>query len=88
MKSSLRKKLGQNTAEYLIMLVLVAIGSIGIFSVFGDTLKKQVKNVIVAMQGQGTVETIDNTEQAKNQVEAGTGMDVRQDQITRFGETN
>lgn len=53
MKTNLRKKLGQNTAEYLIMLTLVAVGSIGLFSMFGKTLRQKVAVVAAAINGDG-----------------------------------
>ena len=50
---SLKNKLGQNTAEYLIMLILVAVGAIGIFNLFGDTVRNQMTNVVCAFTGAG-----------------------------------
>lgn len=44
-------KRGQNTAEYLVLLILVTVTSIGIFTIFGKTLRTQVSNVIAAMTG-------------------------------------
>lgn len=54
MKTNLQKKLGQNTAEYLIMLVLIAGGSIGIFTVFGTTIRHHLGNVVSAFGGSST----------------------------------
>lgn len=60
---SLKKKLGQNTAEYLIMLTLVAVASIGLFSVFGKTLRNKIAYVSAAISGDTThyTETQTNT---------------------------
>jgi len=52
--SKFRKKAGQNTAEYLIMLVLISVGSIGVFSVFGGTIRNQVSSVVAAFGGKST----------------------------------
>ena len=46
-----KKTLGQSTAEYLIILVLVSIGSIGIMSVFGTSVRQQLSNVVSAFTG-------------------------------------
>ena len=51
---SLNKQKGQNTAEYLVMLVLIAGGSIGMFTYFGTTIKAQLGNVIAAIGGSTT----------------------------------
>ena len=48
---SLKSIAGQNTAEYLIMLVLISVGSIGVFSVFGGTIRNQVSSVVSAFGG-------------------------------------
>ncbi len=48
---SLRSKRGQNTAEYLIMLTLVAIGSIGLMTAFGKTIQSKIAYVSAAISG-------------------------------------
>ena len=69
MKSkSLKKKLGQNTAEYLIMLTLVAVGSIGLFSVFGKTLRHKISYVTAAISGETA-----NFDAAKTSATAASG---------------
>ncbi len=55
MKANLNSKKGQNTAEYLIMLTLVAVASIGLFSVFGQTLRQKIAMVSGAISGNTTV---------------------------------
>jgi Flp pilus assembly pilin Flp len=54
MKANLNSKKGQNTAEYLIMLTLVAVASIGLFSVFGQTLRQKISQVGNAIAGNQT----------------------------------
>jgi hypothetical protein len=51
MKVNLQRKLGQNTAEYLIMLTLVAIGSIGLMTAFGKTIQGKIAYVSAAIAG-------------------------------------
>ncbi len=48
---ALKSKLGQNTAEYLIMLTLVAIGSIGLMTAFGKTIQAKIAYVSAAISG-------------------------------------
>lgn len=47
----LKSKRGQNTAEYLIMLTLVAIGSIGLMTAFGKTIQSKIAYVSSAIAG-------------------------------------
>lgn len=87
MSVKLRNKRGQNTAEYLILLVLVAVGSIGIFSFFGDTLHDQVQNVAAAITGDSSLTATTNTDTDVQKVRGkGIGMGISKDQIKRFGE--
>ena len=50
----LKSERGQNTAEYLIMLTLVAVASIGLFSMFGKTLRNKISFVSAAISGDET----------------------------------
>ncbi len=51
---SIKKKLGQNTVEYVILAVLLAVGTIGAFKFLGGAVKTQVQNVSSAISGEGT----------------------------------
>lgn len=42
---------GQNTAEYLIMLTLVAIGAIGLLTAFGKQIQAKLFYVSAALSG-------------------------------------
>ena len=46
-----RSHSGQNTAEYILMLVLVAGAALGAFKVFGKTIIERFNVVIANMQG-------------------------------------
>ena len=48
---SLKRKAGQNTAEYIIILVLIAGGSLAIFEHFGSTVRQHLKNMTNAFAG-------------------------------------
>lgn len=50
-KNQLKDKLGQNTAEYMIMLTLVAIGSIGLVTIFGKTIRARMSMATAALSG-------------------------------------
>jgi Flp pilus assembly pilin Flp len=50
-KNGFRHQRGQNTAEYTILLILVAVGTIGLVSGLGQTLKEHFANAVAAMSG-------------------------------------
>lgn len=47
----MQRQRGQNTAEYLIMLTLVAIGSIGLLTAFGKQIQAKLFYVAAALSG-------------------------------------
>ena len=59
------RKLGQNTAEYVMMLVLVAGAAIATFSIFGEAIGNRFANVIQAMNGEA-VSTKTNIDDSLN----------------------
>jgi Flp pilus assembly pilin Flp len=52
--SKLARKRGQNTAEYLIMLTLVSIGSIGLLTAFGKQIQAKFFYLSAALSGNAT----------------------------------
>ncbi|TNE98330.1 MAG: hypothetical protein EP326_10030 [Deltaproteobacteria bacterium] len=50
-KKNLKKIAGQNTAEYLVLLVLIAVGTIGITSYFGKSIEQKMSQVTSAISG-------------------------------------
>jgi len=87
MKKNLQGKKGQNTAEYLIMLTLVAVASIGLFSVFGQTLRQKIAmvsgaisgNTEVYTAGQKGADSASSTASTRGAVDVGTkGIDVNE----------
>ena len=47
-----RKRRGQGATEYIIILVLVAIGSISVITVFGDQVRELFNAATKGLQGQ------------------------------------
>ncbi len=45
------KQLGQSLTEYLILVALIAISSIGVIRVLGQTTRAQLSNITNALQG-------------------------------------
>ncbi len=50
-KDSKKKERGQGLTEYLILVALIAISSIGIIRVLGQTTRAQLSNITNALQG-------------------------------------
>lgn len=50
-KSFLERKKGQGLVEYGIILVLVAVAAIGVFAIFGNTIKDKIAQVTAAITG-------------------------------------
>lgn len=46
-----KKQRGQSLTEYLILVALIAISSIGIIRVLGQTTRAQLSNITNALQG-------------------------------------
>ena len=70
---------GQSTAEYLIILVLVSIGSIGVMSIFGRSVRQQLSNVVSAFTGsEGDMISVNelqkNAKEAKSRAQKGVTM--------------
>lgn len=46
-----RKQRGQGMVEYIIIVALIAIGSIAVFRIFGDTARSQVAEMATELSG-------------------------------------
>ena len=87
--NSVASRRGQNTAEYLILLVLVAVGAIAIFGAFGKSLKQQVGSAIYALEGgtRAESETVSG-ENLNNIMDSDNSMNINgQDMGFSSGET-
>ncbi|WP_299598368.1 pilus assembly protein [uncultured Microbulbifer sp.] len=47
-----KKQLGQGMTEYIIIVALIAVAAIGVFRLFGDTLRNQMGGLAQEMSGQ------------------------------------
>lgn len=48
---SRRQQLGQGMTEYIIVVALIAVAAIGVFRLFGDTLREQMGGLAMEMSG-------------------------------------
>lgn len=85
-KKNLKKIAGQNTAEYLVLLVLIAVGTIGITSYFGKSIEQKMSQVTSAISGNdagvdsGRAAAINTATQAAGTFEnSRNGMDLNKE---------
>jgi Flp pilus assembly pilin Flp len=50
----LNKSLGQGMTEYIIIVALIAIASIGVYTAFGNVVKGQTGVIAAELSGQGS----------------------------------
>ncbi|WP_224369333.1 hypothetical protein [Hyalangium versicolor] len=77
-KKQLRKARGQGMTEYIIIVALIAIASIGVITVFGDNIRKLFGASASALAGNSQV-TNDGVEADKK---------LQQKTMKTFGENN
>ncbi|MDT8839825.1 pilus assembly protein [Paraburkholderia fungorum] len=46
-----QKQLGQGMTEYIIIVALIAVSAIGVYSLFGQTLRNQTAGLAIEMSG-------------------------------------
>ena len=49
-----RRQSGQGMTEYLIVVALIAVAAIGVFSLFGQTLRNQTAGLAMEISGQSS----------------------------------
>ena len=66
MRISMKNNRGQGMTEYIIIVALIAVAAIGIFRMFGDTVRGQAGVVAAEVGGQNSTQAKKNAEtQAK-----------------------
>lgn len=55
-----RRQRGQGMTEYIIIVALIAIAAIGVFSMFGKTVRNQAAGVAMELSGKKGDTQIDN----------------------------
>jgi len=70
------RQAGQGMTEYIIIVALIAIGSIAVYSFFGDTLREQTSAAAMALSGQSGTTQTDNAQTAANKAAANTEREL------------
>ena len=68
-----KRSLGQGMTEYIIITALIAVAAIGVYSMFGETVRNQVAGMAQEMAGEDAQDEIDA---------AGTAADTAVDEGT------
>ncbi|MFU8784707.1 pilus assembly protein [Aliidiomarina sp.] len=55
---SLRKKRGQGMTEYIVVLALVVVAAIGVYSLFGKTVRNQMAGVAQEISGRSSTSQV------------------------------
>jgi Flp pilus assembly pilin Flp len=56
------KQLGQGMTEYIIIVALIAVSAIGVYSLFGQTLRNQTAGLATEMSGKDAQTNIGNAQ--------------------------
>lgn len=59
-----KKQKGQSLTEYLILVALVAVSSIGIIRMLGQTTRAQLANITSALQGRSSAARMDEVKES------------------------
>jgi len=76
--SKLRVRKGQGLTEYGIILVLVAVGAITVFALFGKTIRQKVTQISAAISGDSTTYSAEQTGAKTTSAAAKTAGDTDQ----------
>jgi Flp pilus assembly pilin Flp len=60
------KQLGQGMTEYIIIVALIAVSAIGVYSLFGQTLRNQTSGLAIEMSGQDAATNISTAKDNAN----------------------
>ncbi|MFM0061217.1 pilus assembly protein [Paraburkholderia phytofirmans] len=60
------KQLGQGMTEYIIIVALIAVSAIGVYSLFGQTLRNQTAGLATEMSGQDAKGNISTAKENAN----------------------
>jgi Tfp pilus assembly protein PilV len=60
------KQLGQGMTEYIIIVALIAVSAIGVYSLFGQTLRNQTAGLAIEMSGQNAQSNISQAQSNAN----------------------
>jgi len=81
-----RKQLGQGMTEYIIIVALVAVGAIGVYNMFGKTVRDQTSAMACGLAGNKDCATAQSTTAGTDATAAKTQADTSQG-LSNFGQS-
>lgn len=63
---SLKQQKGQGMTEYIIIVALIAVSAIGVYSLFGQTIRNQTAGLTKEMSGQDAKDNIQSAQKNAN----------------------
>jgi hypothetical protein len=80
-----RRQLGQGMTEYIIIVALVAIGAIGVYNLFGKTVRDQTSAMAFGLAGDKTNSTQQSNTAEQDATSSGKEADTKQG-LQTFGQ--
>ncbi len=75
MMSNRKRESGQGMTEYIIMVALIAVAAIGIYGLFGQTLRTQVGDLTAGLAGEdGNTDASTLVQEARDDAGATKGL--------------
>jgi len=75
-KSKRGRQRGQGMTEYIIIVALIAVAAIGVYSLFGKTVRNQVAGVAQEISGQSSNSQINRARQAARRSATVANQDI------------
>ncbi len=79
------RQFGQGMTEYIIIVALIAVAAIGVYRLFGDTLRNQTAGLAQEMSGQDSDQEISQAQTSAN--DASSQASSAKD-LSNYGEGN
>ncbi|EKF73873.1 hypothetical protein A11A3_11708 [Alcanivorax hongdengensis A-11-3] len=79
------RQLGQGMTEYIIIVALIAVAAIGVYRLFGDTLRNQTAGLAQEMSGQDSSQQVSNAQQAAGNAASQAGAEK---DLSNYGDGN
>ncbi len=65
-----RRQVGQGMTEYLIVVALIAVAAIGVYSLFGQTLRSQTSGLALEISGQSSGTAVSSAQASANSAQS------------------
>ncbi|RUO77258.1 Flp family type IVb pilin [Idiomarina seosinensis] len=75
-KTSRRKIAGQGMTEYIIIVALIAVAAIGVYSLFGKSIRNQVAGLAKEITGQSSSQQLNRARQSSRTAGTNANQDI------------